>query len=115
MTGAGKIIAGTSTRALQEAPAQYRVKKTFPAEYPIVYKEVLKILNSKNCLAFLHSERKRRIVAMNLLDEKDTTEIGIFFTPVNEQETEVEIVCLSPGHLKLAKQLVFSELEMSFK
>lgn len=114
-SNAGKIVAGTSTRALEQSPAEFRLKKTFRAEFPAVYQKTLSVLKERNALAFLHSQKKQRIVAMNLLQETDTTEIGIFFTPINQEETEVEIVSLSPGHLKLAAQLIFSELDKSFK
>lgn len=115
ISNAGKIITGTSTRALEQAPAQSRLKQTFRAGYPVVYQRILNILKERHALAFLHSQKKQRILAMNLLGETDTTEIGIFFTPLSQEETQVEIVSLSPGRLKLAAGMIFSELAKSFK
>jgi hypothetical protein len=111
ISNTAKALMGTSTRALEDAKEKQGQPQVFKIGYPDAYRRVFELLKKKNITTFLHSQKKRRIVAMHFLGVSDTTEVGIFFTEIAPQETKITVTSLSPGHLKLATTIILLGLE----
>jgi hypothetical protein len=107
-----KVIMGTSTKALEEAKTHKNLAQTFDIKYPDAYNIVMKFLKSKDITPFLHSRRKRRIVAVYFNGQADTTEVGIFFEEPAPGKTKVIVTSLSSAHMFKAADLIFKELDL---
>lgn len=103
-------IMGTSIEALDEARAEGK-SQTVELDYPACYQKVITILKKMKAHIFLHSQKRKRIVAMNFRDLNNTTEVGIFFTQVTPNSTKVEISCLSHSVLENVSDKIFSALK----
>ena len=112
ITESGRILLGTSTRALEETKDKTGLSQSFNLDYPTCYDKVINLLRIKKAYIFLHSPAKHRIVALNLKGENDTTEVGIFFEEIKPQETKIILTSLSPTYLKLASEIIFEGLNL---
>jgi hypothetical protein len=63
---------------------------------------------------FLKNRKKNLIVVMGVSNCVNTTEVGIFFTPVDQGNVRIELSSLSTKAKKNASELVFKELSKHF-
>ena len=63
---------------------------------------------------FMKNPKKNLIVVMGVPNCVDTTEVGIFFTPVAEGSVKVELSSLSTKAKKIAAEMVFAKLSKRF-
>ena len=70
--------------------------------------------NPNNLDLFMKNRKKNLIVVMGVPNCVDTTEVGIFFTPVDEGNVKVELSSLSSKAKKIAAEMVFAELSKHF-
>ncbi len=108
-----KIILGNSTKALEEARGR-AVSKVYQCAPGECFDKVAEIAKDKSLEVFIRNKQKMQIVLMDLPGTINTTEVGVFFAPVDEKKTKVEIVSLSLSTQETAANLIFPDLKMSF-
>ena len=125
-----KKIWGSSTQALEQARAE-GVSNTFSLDYETSFNKVIEILKKMDCYIHIKNKKRHLIVAMKFQGPDDTTEVGIFFTPLEKvapklrdgknrensltgftekdpEVTEIELSCLSSSLLNYASEKIFS-------
>ncbi len=60
---------------------------------------------------YLKDEKKRYLAAMGFKGSVDTTQVGIFFTTLDDNHTKVEVVSMSPRLMKRVAGFVFAGLK----
>lgn len=103
-----KGIVGTSTKALEGA-RQDAIKKSFDYELGVCYDTVKEILLRN--LAYVYAQDKKKGMLAIYISESDTTAVGIFFTRVDGDTTEIEVSSLSTYAKEFISDMVFTALE----
>jgi hypothetical protein len=75
------------------------------------FEETEKIIGYFGSTVYLKDPDKRHLAAMNFKGSVDTTQVGVFFTKINEETTRVEVASMSPRLTKKVAKLVFSGLK----
>ncbi len=75
---------------------------------------VEKPIKVKNLDLFLQDRERRVIVVMGIPGSVNTTEVGLFFTPLDNRKTLVEVTSLSTSARVRAADIVFTELGKQF-
>lgn len=75
----------------------------------------LKAVKTTNLEIFLQDRERKIIVVMGVPGSVQTTEVGVFFTSVNETQTRVEITSLSTLAKIRAAEILFSHLGQKFQ
>ena len=104
-----RVVWGSSTRALEEARAD-AISKTYQCSYEDCYKEALKIVKLEKLEVFIADRVKGHMVVMGIKGAVNTTEVGIFFSPVDENKLKVEITSLSTNAKKKMAAILFPRL-----
>ena len=112
LTEIPKELWGSSTRALEESRSE-SISKTYLGDVAQCYSRVLETAKDNKWEVFIADKRKHMIVFMNIPGSIDTTEVGVFFSPVETEKTKVEVTSLSPQAKVLASNLLFAELNKS--
>lgn len=73
-----------------------------------------KIPQKTNFTLFLKDKNRRVIVLMGVPGSVDTTEVGVFFAPLEKEGTSVEISSLSTAAKIKTSEMVFEELNRLF-
>ncbi|MCD4781908.1 MAG: hypothetical protein K8S27_15385 [Candidatus Omnitrophica bacterium] len=118
----GKTVWGSSTRALEKAKREgierkyaCRNEACFDAVLSLGYSEELyQPVIKKFFRVFLKNRIKNHIIVMGIPGNVDTTEVGIFFSPISNETTQVTISSLSSSAKMKVSQAVFAELEQRF-
>ncbi len=119
-----KSIWGSSTKALEEARGTATVKmyECFPGA---CFDKILEIAAKNEYDPFIRDRKRNLIVVVNtriaqIVSDNDvqvggdTTEVGIFITPLKLKEVKVEIVSLSSSAQQRVSNVVFSGLDSAF-
>jgi len=116
----GKVLWGSSTKALEEQRST-ATTKTYRCFFPECFDAVASILEENEYTIFIQSSKKKLIVVMNTAQKfppnedgeagVNTTEIGIFFEPLQLKEIRVEVVSLSTSAQEAASEKIFSALD----
>lgn len=117
----GRTVWGSSIRALDEARGD-AFKKVYGCEFDACFDAVLSLdrKNSPkkeikdNYVVFLQDRVRSVIIVMGVVGQVDTTEVGIFFTRLEDDKYRVEISSLSTTAKEKVAFLVFSELSKHF-
>jgi hypothetical protein len=129
-----KAVWGSSTKALEDnrANATMKTYECFPgACFDKVIEVVQGAEKSKATTAqkvglsgellpdsefkvFIKDRKKNCIVVMGVPGSVDTTEVGIFITPLQLKEARVEVVSLSSVAQQTVSNLIFQELDKAF-
>lgn len=72
-------------------------------------------VKAKNFEVFLQDRRRRIIVLMGVPGSVNTTEVGVFFTPLENAATAVEVSSLSTSAKIKAADILFSQLGKEFQ
>lgn len=70
---------------------------------------------SKKFTIFIKDMRKKHLVIFNLPASVDTTEVGVFFSPLDNGKVKIEISSLSTNAKRTAAEIIFPELSQHFK
>ena len=108
-----KVIWGSSTRALEEARSE-AVAKVYQCSFEECYKEVSKIIELEELEIFIKERVKKYIVIIGIKGSVNTTEVGVFFTVLNEHETKIEISSLSTNAKVKVADIFFLQLAQVF-
>ncbi|MCB9757755.1 MAG: hypothetical protein H6753_04935 [Candidatus Omnitrophica bacterium] len=138
-----KLLWGSSTQALENQRRQALVEtfacsweQCFSAIIQYANKEVLqtadenragfsnarpsdeatlKAVKTTNLEIFLQDRNRRIIVVMGVPGSVQTTEVGVFFTPMEETQTRIEITSLSTLAKIRAGEILFAHLGQKFQ
>lgn len=105
----GKKIWGSSITHFEKARSTAK-SSTFALPLDQCFLKVEKILEEKGALVYLRDRDKKYLAAMNFKGYVDTTEVGIFFTKVNDGSTQVEVASMSPRLADEVANIVFAGL-----
>jgi hypothetical protein len=105
---AAKGVAGISTKILEESRKD-AVKKTFSYDYQACYDKVKSILREKGSYIY-RQDPKENLIAI-YVSEADTTPVGIFFTGIDANNTQIEVSSPSTAAKELISARIFSALE----
>jgi hypothetical protein len=106
MKECAKGIAGVSTKVLEDGRRD-AVKKTFGLDYASCYTKVMDILTSGG--AYIYAKNDHMIAIY--VSEQDTTPVGLFFTEINKNATQIEISSPSSSAKEVISAKVFAGLE----
>ena len=108
-----KVIWGSSTRALDEARSE-AISKVYHCRYEECFREVMKIAELEKFVIFIKDKIKKHIVFMGIKGSVNTTEVGVFFIELNDEETRVEVSSLSTNAKKKVSEMIFPQLGQVF-
>ncbi len=74
-----------------------------------------KTIRAKNLDLFKIDRRLKLIVIMGVPGSVNTTEVALFFVPISDNKTQVEVTSLSTSAKIRAADIIFAELEKQFK
>ncbi|MFH1691210.1 MAG: hypothetical protein ABIC68_01360 [Candidatus Omnitrophota bacterium] len=77
------------------------------------FQEVQDIVNFYRGNVYLKDEKKRYMAAMGFKGFVDTTEVGIFFTVLDDQHTKIEVASMSPKLMRKVAGYIFTGLQKS--
>jgi hypothetical protein len=108
-----KSIWGSSTRVLEDARKTALVK-TYDKSYWDCYKAAAKVVQKKNYVLFNKDDVRGYMVIMGIPGSVDTTEVGVFFVEVNDQQTRIELSSLSTNAKRLLAKSLFHGMDIIF-
>ena len=108
-----KTIWGSSTRALEEARAQ-AINKTCDKNYWDVLKAALDVSAKKGYEVFKKDEVRGYVVLIGIKGSVNTTEVGVFFVELGDQQTRVEVSSLSTNAKRIVSKALFHGLDIEF-
>ena len=106
----GKKIWGSSITHLEEARPDGKSEK-INLTLQECFDRTEKILNNRSAVIYPKDKNKRYLVAMNFKGHVDTTQVGIFFTKIEDQLTQVEVASMSPSLVDEVAAFLFPELK----
>lgn len=108
-----KTFWGSSTRALEKARSN-ALTKTYDKGYWDCFRTALKIVKKKQLVVFKKDEVRGLMVIMGIPGAVNTTEVGVFFVELNDNQTRVEISSLSTIAKRLLAKTLFHEMDVAF-
>ncbi|MDE2027976.1 MAG: hypothetical protein KGK03_09810 [Candidatus Omnitrophica bacterium] len=109
-----KTIWGSSTRAL-EASRDRAVTKTYNKSYWDCLRSAIAVVRKqKDWIIFKKDEIKGYMVIMGVHGCVNTTEIGIFFDELSDNQTRVEVTSLSTNAKRMVAKVLFHGLDVAF-
>jgi hypothetical protein len=112
MKEAARGFVGISTKSLEDARKD-AVKNTFSYDYKTSYTKVESVLKEKGSYIYSQDSQKKMIAIY--VSELDTTPVGIFFTKIDANNTQIEVSSPSTSAKELISNRIFSALEVSSK
>jgi hypothetical protein len=91
----GKEVWGTSIQHLERARPDARIVIVKKAKHD-TFVRAAEILKAQGANVYLTGEDDAYLAAMNFSGNVNTTQVGLFFTPVDEGATKIEVASLSP-------------------
>jgi signal recognition particle GTPase len=113
VTEFSKTIWGSSTQALEEARVN-GIIKTYDCSVSRCYDEVLKAVQDEKYTVFINNKPKATIVVMGVKGSVNTTEIGIFFSDISDEQTKIYVSSLSSNAKRTVAQKIFAKLDDIF-
>ena len=106
----GKTIWGSSIREMEKR-RPYAITKTYPKGYWDCVQATLKAIEDNKYVVFQKDEVKGYIVVMGIPGYVNTTEVGIFFDELSDNETRIELSSLSTNAKRAAAKALFKGLD----
>jgi len=91
----GKEVWGTSITHLERARADAKIVIVKKSKHD-AFMRADEILKAKGANIYLKGENDAYLAAMKFAGFVDTTQVGLFFTSVDEGSTKIEVASLSP-------------------
>ena len=110
----GKVFWGSSTKALEEARVS-ATSQTYRCFLVECFDEVLSLAEEEGLTIFIKNRDKNIIVVMGIPGNVDTTEVGIFFEPLQVKEIRVDVSSLSTKARETVSRLVLTHLDKIFQ
>jgi len=109
-----KVLWGSSTRALEEARTD-ALKAQYQCDSGEAFQKVLDIAKDNDYTIFIKDKRRNLIVLMGIPNSINTTEVGIFFSPLGNHQTRLEITSLSSNAKRAVSQVLFPAFAESYE
>ncbi len=109
----GKTVWGSSTRALEQARDK-AITKTYDKPYWDCVHSAIAVIGKKHWVIFKKDEIKGYVVVMGVRGCVNTTEIGIFFDELSDNQTRIEISSLSTNAKRKVAKGLFHGLDIAF-
>lgn len=123
LTEFGRVLWGSSVRSMEKVRDQAS-GRTFECSFDACFDAVLALSPEEDDLlesqhqkpfdVFSQDRIRSFIVVMGIKGNVDTTEVGVFFTEINDQRTKVDIASLSTSAKEKVEAAVFDELTLRF-
>ncbi|MBU1090878.1 MAG: hypothetical protein KKC42_03435 [Candidatus Omnitrophica bacterium] len=101
-------LLGTSIKVLEEGRKD-AVKSVFPYDYFTCYTKTLDIL--KKHKSYVYAEEIKKYMIAIYISSQDTTPVGLFFTEIDKNNTQIEVSSASKFARELISQRIYSELQ----
>jgi hypothetical protein len=111
---APKSVIGISTMDVEKVRAS-AATGIFQGDFTGIYDAVLAVAKENNYYVFSQDEVRGVIVLMNIPSYVDTTEVGIFISPVKSNEFKVEVSSRSSPAREDVAKVILGKLEETFK
>ena len=109
----GKTVWGSSTRALERARDR-AISRTYDKPYWDCVRSAIDIIGKKKWVMFKKDEIKGCLVVMGVKGCVNTTEIGVFFEELSDNQTRIEVSSLSTNAKRKVAQGLFHALDIAF-
>ena len=107
-------IAGFSTRSLEERRTD-SVYQVYDCSEALCFQEVLNAAQNEKYHVFTQDQAKGVIVLMSIPGAVDTTQVGVFFTPLSGQKgVKVELSSRSTPAKRVVAKVLFEALSVKF-
>lgn len=104
---------GSSTRVLEDKRGN-AMSKTYEKGYWEVFRTAVKVLEKKRFVIFKKDEVRGLMIVMGVPGAVNTTEVGVFFVELNEQQTRVELTSLSTNAKRRLAKSLFNGIDVAF-
>jgi len=108
-----KTVWGSSTRALEQA-RDNAITKTYDKPYWDCVRSAIAVVGKNNWMIFKKDEIKGYMVVMKVHGCVNTTEIGVFFVELSDNQTRIEISSLSTNAKRIVAKALFHGLDIVF-
>ncbi len=108
-----KTIWGSSTRVLEQA-RDTAITKTYDKPYWDCVRQSIDILKDQKLVIFKKDEVRGYVVVMGIKGSVDTTEVGVFFDEMSDEQTRLQISSLSTNAKRKLAALLFHQLDIAF-
>ena len=108
-----KTLWGSSTRALEHARAE-AISQTFNCSFRECYEAASDALNKLGYKIFIDDYVHQHLVVMGIPGSVDTTEVGIFFSDIDDKKIRIDISSLSSHAKHTVAEHTFRLLEQFF-
>ncbi len=110
ITEAGKEVWGSSVAHLQRARKDAKAME-FALPYETCFKKTQSILKDAGAKVYLINEKEKYLAAMNFKGYVDTTQVGVFFTGIDNSTTQIEVSSMNPRLAEEVADLLFNGLK----
>jgi hypothetical protein len=108
-----KTIWGSSTRALEQA-RDNAITRNYDKPYWDCVRSAIAVVGKNHWVIFKKAEIKGYMVVMGVKGCVDTTEIGIFFDQLSDNQTRIEVASLSTNAKRKVARGLFHGLDIAF-
>ncbi len=108
-----KTLWGSSTRALEKARDK-AITKTYNKPYWDCVRSSLAVAGKRKWIIFKKDEIKGYMIVMGVKGCVNTTEIGVFFDELSDNQTRIEVTSLSTNAKRLVSKWLFHGLDIAF-
>lgn len=105
-----KVIWGSSITHLEKERPNGK-SQVFALSLEKCFEETDKIIVYHGGFVYLKDQKERYMAAMNFKGFVDTTEVGVFFTALDNNQTQVDVASMSPKLVRRVAEFVFSGLQ----
>jgi|GEM_PF-513414 len=106
-----KTIWGSTTRVLEQARSN-AITKTYDRNYWDCFKAAQAVARKKYVI-FQKDEVRGIMVIMGIPGSVDTTEVGVFFVELSDQQTRIELASLSTNAKRLLSKGLFHGMDIT--
>ena len=111
---APKSVIGISTRDVDKVRAS-AATGVFQGDFTNIYDAVLAVAKESSFYVFSQDEVRGVIVLMNIPGYVDTTEVGVFISPLKSGEFKVEVSSRSSPAREDVAKIILGKLEEKYK
>ncbi len=108
-----KTIWGSSTRALENARDRAETK-TYNKSYWDCVRSAIAVVKKRKWVIFKKDEIRGYMVVMGVKGNVNTTEIGIFFDELSDNQTRIEVTSLSTSAKRKVAKFLFHGMDIAF-
>lgn len=109
----GKTVWGSSTRVLEKA-RKTAITKTYDKGYWDCIRASLEVVEKEGMTIFRKDEIKGHLIVVGIKGAVNTTEVGVFFDEISENQTRIDISSLSTHAKRLLAKKLLHGLDIAF-